>query len=167
MVVSVIKILVRTRTERQYDCPVPTQCADCIPHPSSYSGRGEGGPTIRPPSPDHGSAFEHKVVNPVLLPALFIVLCAKRFLLTEADSFDSIRRDPTLHKGLLDGIGTARSQSKVVFLRSPVVTMPFDNHLQTGVLREEGAVILRSGHFVRAQGGLVVVKEYILHVLAE
>ena len=129
--------------------------------------RGGGRPDNQAASSDHGSAFEHKVVNPVRLPALFIVLCAKRFLLTEADSFDSIRQDPTLHKGLLHGIRTARSESKVVFLRSPVVTMPFDNHLQTGVLREEGAVVLRNGHLVRAQGGLVVVKKYILHVLAE
>jgi len=45
--------------------------------------------------------------------------------------------------------------------------MPFDNDFHTGMLREEGAVILRGWDFVGAQGGFVVVKEDILYVLAE
>ena len=77
--------------------------------------RGGRRPDDRAASSDHGSVFEHKVVNPVLLPALFVVLGAKRFLLTKADGFDSLRGNPTLHESLLNRFRPARSQSKVIF----------------------------------------------------
>ena len=54
-------------------------------------------PESEPPSPYNCSTFEYEVVNPVLLPALLVVLGTEGFFLTEADSPNALCRDPALH----------------------------------------------------------------------
>jgi hypothetical protein len=94
-------MLVRTRTERQYDFLFRLSVPTVFLIPLHIQVAGGGRPDNQAASSDHGSAFERKVVNPVLLPALFVVLSAERFLLTKADRFDSLRGYPTLHESLL------------------------------------------------------------------
>jgi hypothetical protein len=92
------KMLVRTRIDR-YDFPF--QFSERIVSssiPSSYSGCwAEGGSKVSRPRLDNCSAFKYEVVNPVLLPALFVVLGTEGFLLTEADSPDAVGGNSLLH----------------------------------------------------------------------
>jgi hypothetical protein len=86
-------------------------------------------------APRSCSAFDCEVANPVLLPALFVVLGAERFLLSVTDCSDAIGRNPLLHQSPLYGIRAAGSQGDVVFLRAAFVTVAFDEDLDIRMLR--------------------------------
>ena len=85
--------------------------------------------------------FEHKVVDPILLPALFVVLGAERLFLAVADGLDALCGDPMLQERLLHRFRATGSEGNVVFLGSAVVTVSFDENLNARMLREEGCVI--------------------------
>ena len=85
--------------------------------------------------------FEHKVVDSVLLPALFVVLRAEWLFLAVAHGLDALWGDPMLQERLLHRFRATASESNVVFLRSAVVTVSFDENLNARMLREEGCVI--------------------------
>src|ERR1700730_1416492 len=122
---------------------------------------------IKPPSPENGLVVECEVVDSVLLPALFVVLGAKRSFLAVADGSDVIGRNSLLHQGSLYCLCAAGTQCDVVFFRSAVVKMPFDKNLDTRMLRQEGFVILDNRRFVGSDVGFVVVEVHIFDVLAE
>src|SRR5208282_17689 len=129
--------------------------------------RGGRRPESEPPSPYNCSAFECEVVNPVLLPALFVLVHAERFFFAETDGLDALCGDPALHQRSLHRFRPAGSEGDVVFLRSAVVTMALDESLDARMLREEGFVILDGWCLAGADGGFVVVEEHIFDVLAE
>src|ERR1017187_3308299 len=81
------------------------------------------------PLPHNCSAFEHEVVNPVLLPALFVLARAERFFFAETDGLDALWGDPPLPERLLCRFRPTRSEGSVVFLRSAAVTMALDENL--------------------------------------
>ena len=87
---------------------------------SSGKGSQEKGAAQRRPPVNHLSS-ECEMANPVLLPALFVVLRAERLFFTEACS-----------------------EGQVVFFRAPVIAMPFDEHVNIRMLRKEGGVLLRA-----------------------
>src|SRR5208282_4969784 len=124
-------------------------------------------PKSGPPSPYSWSAFGYEVVNPVLLPALFVILGAERLFFAETDGLDALCGDPALHERLPHRFRAAGAEGDVVFLRSAVVTMALDENLDTRMLREEGAIILDSWRLAGADSGFVVVEEHIFDVLAE
>ena len=107
------------------------------------------------------------MVDSVLLPTLFVIFGTERLFLTEADSPDAAGGNSLLHQRSLYGFSAARSESNVVFLRSPIVTMPFDENLDARMLREEGFVILDGWCLAGADGGFVIVEEHIFDVPAE
>ena len=101
-------------------------------------------PESEPPSANNCLAFKYKVVDPILLPALFIVLSAERFLLSVTDGLNALCGDSVLQEHLLYRLCAAGSEGDVVFLGSTVVTMAFNEDLDVGMLREESCVILDS-----------------------
>ena len=80
------------------------------------------------------SALKYEMVNPVLLPALFVVLGAERSFFTVADRLDVLCGDPLLHERSFHRLRAAGSKGDVIFLGSAVVAMPFDQNLDARML---------------------------------
>ena len=110
---------------------------------SSGKGSQEKGAAQRRPPVNHLSS-ECEMANPVLLPALFVVLRAERLFFAETDCLDAVGGDALLHEHLLYRFGPTCSEGQVVFFRAPVIAMPFDEHANIRMLRKEGGVLLRA-----------------------
>ncbi len=107
------------------------------------------------------------MIDSVLLPALFVVLGAERLLLAITYGADAIDGNSFLYQRLLYRLRAAGSQGDVVFLRSTVVAMAFNQNLDAWMLREEGFIVLDLGCFVRPDRVFVVIEEHIFDVPAE
>src|SRR5271170_5278828 len=81
-----------------------------------------------------------KVVNPILLPASFVVFSAEGFFLAVADGLYAIGRNSFLNQFSLHSFRAAGSEGDVVFLRPAVVAMPFHENPDCRMLRKEGFV---------------------------
>lgn len=88
-------------------------------------------------------------------------------LLTVANGFNTLRAHALRDKPVLQRVRPAITQRKIVFLRSAITAVSFDQHPQAGVLHQEITVILSRRILVRAQVGRVEVKENILHAFSE
>lgn len=84
-----------------------------------------------------------EVVDPVPLPALIVIIGAERFLLAIADGLDSVRRHTFLQQRPLHRLRTARSQREVIFLRSAIVAVSFDDHLDRRMLCQKLRIAVR------------------------
>src|SRR5579885_3649055 len=102
----------------------------------------------------------------VALPALFRLLRAHRPFLAVADKSELSAGYPHGREKLFDGFRPPVPQGKVVFLRSTLICMTFDEQLLGRIMRknlfDDVHVILERHARVRADGGLVEVKQRIL-----
>ena len=61
-----------------------------------------------------------------------------------ADGLDAIGRDSRLHRRFLHGFRAVGSESDVVFLRTAIVGVAFDENLDARMLRQEGFIVFDS-----------------------
>src|SRR5215831_16666130 len=106
--------------------------------------------------------LQYEVCSAVLLPA-GIVFCrrAKRTLLAKADHLDPVGRNALLNQGILDLVGAALAQSEVVFVRASLVAMPFNQHLERRMGRQERGVAGDGRLLVTANIGIVIAEENV------
>src|SRR5208282_3330884 len=84
-----------------------------------------------------------KVIAPVLRPAAFVVLGAKRKLLAVADCRDSAAADSERHQVILGGLRALGAERHIVFLRSALIAMTLDLHLRLRILLQPARVGLQ------------------------
>lgn len=109
----------------------------------------------------------------VFPPALFVVVAADGAVFTEARGADALRRNAMRHHVALSGLGTAMTESVVVFVGTSFVAMPLDHDVAdtglaftgTGTLRRLRGAILHShdivvhhGDHIAADVGLVIIE---------
>lgn len=85
---------------------------------------------------------ESEVIDPILLPALFVVVIAERLFFAVADRLKAIGWNTLLEKSLLNGFGAARSESEVVFDRTAVIAVPLNEDVDARMLLEESGILL-------------------------
>ena len=87
----------------------------------------------------------HQVPAPVLLPTLFIVFGAERFLFPVAHRFHSICRNSRRDQSVFHRTGTIITKCKVVFSRPTLVAVSFNREADIGMLLQEARVSLDRG----------------------
>lgn len=107
------------------------------------------------------------MIDPVPLPALLILFAAERFFFPVTDRLDSGCGNSLLRERLFYRFCPACAESKVVFLRSPVIAMTLDQNLDAGMLLKECCILLRRRYLVLTDIGLVIIEKDIFYILAE
>src|SRR5580698_6063355 len=100
----------------------------------------------------------------VLLPALFGGLGAEGLLLAVADDANAVGGNACGYQCVLGGVGTILSESQVVFIRSALVAVAADDHLDVRMANQERGVLGQDSRGVVADVVGVVVEEGVLHV---
>src|SRR5258707_8785153 len=103
----------------------------------------------------------------VLLPARLVALGAEGLLLAEAGGIEAIGSNAQRHDILLDGVGAANAEAKVVFGGAALVAVAFDGCFDGRVGFQEVRGLGESGAGVRTDIGLVVVEVGVLHFTQE
>src|SRR5216683_608718 len=103
----------------------------------------------------------------VLLPARLVALGAEGLLLAEAGGIEAIGGDAQGHEILLDGVGAANAEAKVVFGGAALVAVAFDGCFDGRVGFQEVRGLGESGAGVRANVSLIVVEVGVLHFTQE
>src|SRR6266478_4932360 len=103
----------------------------------------------------------------VLLPARLVALGAEGLLLAEAGGIEAIGSNAQRHDILLDGVGAANAEAKVVFGGAARVAVAFDGCFDGRVGFQEVRGLGESGAGVRTDIGLVVVEVGVLHFTQE
>src|SRR2546423_9087619 len=110
---------------------------------------------------------QHQVSAPILLPTLLVRLGAERLLLAKAGGGEAIGGDSGRNQGLLGSLGTTVAQRHVVFGRSALVAVPFNQHSPIWMLIEELCVGLKCRSVLRSDLIAVIVEVGVLDVLIE
>src|SRR5216683_427902 len=103
----------------------------------------------------------------VLLPARLVALGAEGLLLAEAGGIEAIGGDAQGHEILLDGVGAANAEAKVVFGGAALVAVAFDGCFDGRVGFQEVRGLGESGAGIRANVSLIVVEVGVLHFTQE
>ena len=83
-----------------------------------------------------------------------------RKLLAVADCFESARRDTKIHQIVVDSVRAALPERQIVLYRATLVTMPFDEHRQRVVLREDiGMRVERHAGLVEERGAVEIEED--------
>src|SRR5258708_17171448 len=105
----------------------------------------------------------------VPLPAAFVRFGTLRLLFAVAHRLKTVRRNPQLHQEFLGSRRSTVTQPKVVFSRSALIAVPFNQHCLTGVLHQTRLQSVRiprqyvAGVFTDV--ALIVVKHCVVHLL--
>ena len=107
----------------------------------------------------------------ILLPALFVVLGADRFILAEADGRQLVARQAQAGQILLGLFGARIAQREIVLFRSALVAVSLHRQLEVRILLDDVGqrlrVRLQSGFGVRTQRVLVVIEIGILDAVQQ